>query len=339
MLRLIFITSFVTSILLNIVFIFRHLYTKKTKVRSILIRILILTFTTFYIGLICELIFYNFFIQSDGFAFTLASRRWFQKYWYPINSYGYRDNDHKSIAGKMNLFIVGDFFVNGHGIKDYRDRFTNLLAGKLGGNWEVYNIVKGGWSTQDEYKALINYPIKPDVVIFSYFINDIEGAAREVGNDRPVLIQPPPKIFAMILNRSYFLNYIYWKLYRIKFASNMRDVYFGYLENAFSSPEIWRAHREDLLDLIKYAQSKRAKMIFLLFPNLADINSSSKLTAQIGEFLTGESVKVINLARYLKGRNSKELIVSPFDAHPNVSLHMEVANLLYHHIMNEEDGF
>jgi hypothetical protein len=219
--------------------------------------------------------------------------------------------------------------VAGHGIKDPQDRFSNVLADKLGDNWQVHSIARGNWNTRDEYKALMNYPAEPDVVIFSYYINDIEGAAREVGNDRPALIDPPPKLIAPVLNRSYFLNYVYWRLCRVRFASDMGKVYFKYLENGFLDPEIWRVHRGDLSRLIEYAESKRANAVFLLFPNLADIDRSSVFTAQVGEFLTSQGAKVIDLGEKLKGADSKELTVSPLDGHPSVQLNRKIAEMLY----------
>lgn len=331
MTAIILVAILVSSILLNIIFIFGYLYTRKSKTRNILINLTILTFTILYLGLFLELIFYNFFIQSDGFAITLASGRWFQEYWNPINNFSYRDDNHSDGGEELTLFVVGDSFVAGHGIKDYQDRFSNLLADKLGDEWEVHNIAMGNWSTQDEYRALIEYPFRPDFVIFSYFINDIEGAASQVGNYRPSLINPPPSYISPLINRSYLLNYVYWRLYRIKFAAEMRGGYFRYLQNAFLDPEIQSIHQEELLELIDYARSNDANMLFILFPNLADIDGSSKFTAQVGEFLNREGVIVIDLGVELKGRTSEDLVVSSFDAHPNVLLHQEIAEILYDH--------
>ena len=320
---------FVSSLLAVAVFVFRRVWPRKSAFRSTLINLSLLGFTVLYSGLILEFVFYKFFIQSDGFAFTLASARWFQEYWHPINSYGYRDIEHQDTLGKKNLFVVGDSFVAGHGIKDHQDRFSNVLADKLGDNWEVHSIARGNWNTQDEYRALTNYPTEPDVVIFSYYINDIEGAAREVGNDRPALIDPPGKLIAPVVNRSYFLNCVYWRLCRVRFASDMGGAYLQYLENAFLDPETWRVHRGDLSRLIEYAESNRADAVFLLFPNLADVGGSSKFTAQVGEFLIGQGAQVIDLGEELKGTDPKELMVSPLDGHPSVQLNRRIAELLH----------
>ena len=48
------------------------------------------------------------------------------KYWKPINSYGYRDIEHVNLKEKKLPFVVGDSFVAGHGIKNYKDLFSNV---------------------------------------------------------------------------------------------------------------------------------------------------------------------------------------------------------------------
>lgn len=328
MTKITFIAILISSLLLNVILIFRYLYISESKMRSILINLSILIFSTLYIGLIFEVVFYNFMVESDGFAFTLASGRWFQRYWKPINSLGYRDENHSGDEGKSNLFIVGDSFVAGHGIENYQDRFSNLLAEELGEEWAVHNIANGNWSTQDEYQALREYRFKPDIVIISYFINDIEGAAREAGEERPSLINPPPKLVASIINQSFFVNFVYWRVYRYRFAEEMREAYFGYLARAFSDPFIWEMHQEELRELIRYANINGAEIIFILFPNLADVDGSSEYTARVRVFLEGEGVEVIDLGPKLIDRPSEDLVVSPIDAHPSILLHQEVAELL-----------
>ncbi len=93
----------------------------------------------FFTGI--EIFFGFFFVKSDGFCFTLASKTWFKRYWLPINSLGYRDIEYTkdNLKGKRIVFVVGDSFVAGQGIKNYKDRFSNILQEKLGKSWAVLN--------------------------------------------------------------------------------------------------------------------------------------------------------------------------------------------------------
>jgi hypothetical protein len=93
--------------------------------------------TIIYLFLALEILFYSSFAVSDTFGFTLASRRWEERYWRPINSFGYRDVEHNltELGNKKVLFVVGDSFVAGHGISQTENRFFEYPAAEFG--WAV----------------------------------------------------------------------------------------------------------------------------------------------------------------------------------------------------------
>ena len=124
--------------------------------------------------------------------FTLAAQRWACKYFPPYNSYGYRDHE-PDFSGKKIVFVVGDSFVKGNGIEYIDDRFSNLLAKKLGSNWTVTILANGGWSPPDYLRALERHDRTPDFIVVSYYINDIEAAADLAGLKRPFLRVYPNK--------------------------------------------------------------------------------------------------------------------------------------------------
>ena len=75
-----------------------------------------------------EISFNLFFINSDGFGFTLSSKIWMQRYWKPINEQGYRDNEISTDPAKAKIFILGDSVAAGHGIKNIKNRMAADLA-------------------------------------------------------------------------------------------------------------------------------------------------------------------------------------------------------------------
>ena len=98
--------------------------------------------------------------QSDGFNLTISSRNWFADHWNPVNSLGYRDDEPAPPGpGRTAVLVLGDSFAAGHGIDDYRDRFSNLLGKQLGGAFAVYNASDIGWDSTDELGALERYQI------------------------------------------------------------------------------------------------------------------------------------------------------------------------------------
>lgn len=150
--------------IISLILFFKKIYVSKTQLRYYLIRLSISFIFIILVILLLEIIFSKWVIQSDGIGYTLSSKLWFKKYWYPINSFGFRDNDHKKIEGKKIVIIIGDSFAAGPGIKKYTDRFSNVLQNLLGNNYEVINISRNGWSSEDEYNGIQSYPtLKPDI--------------------------------------------------------------------------------------------------------------------------------------------------------------------------------
>jgi len=310
--------------------LFACVWTEESKIRSYALNMSISIFTVFYLFVVLEIVFYNFVVYSDGFGFTLSSKRWVAKYWKPLNSYEYRDSEHVHVHGKKILFVVGDSIVAGHGIKDHSDRFSDVLAGKLDGDWEVINIAKNGWDTNNEFEAIALYPYKPDIIILSYFINDIEGAAQKVGVNRPVLIKDtPPLLLATLIKNSYFANYFYWRLHRYNFAEELVDRYKAYLTQAYVSKKIWEVHQKELMRIIEFTKKNNSELIVVVCPDFSNIDESKKFTSKIVNFMDENSVRVIDVASKLAGREAMDLVVSSIDAHPNVAVHREIAEMLY----------
>ena len=215
-----------------------------------------------------------FLSTPDGFGFTLASKQWFKTYWKPINSYGFRDFEHEWDGTKI-VFIVGDSLAAGHGIKNISNRFSGVLQKKLGTGWTVAVLAQNGWDPITEYKALVNHPKKPKRIIVSYYINDIDSAARSNGFNRPrQLVKQPYGIIGAFVNRSFFLNYMYWRLYR----GGMGNIYWNYLKDAYNDPKIWESHKQELLEFINYANQINSEIAFVVWPHLSDLNGSLKFT-------------------------------------------------------------
>ncbi|MCM3873827.1 MAG: SGNH/GDSL hydrolase family protein [Pyrinomonadaceae bacterium] len=294
------------------------------------------TFT--YLFLVLELLFYSSFAVSDTFGFTLASQRWEQRYWYPINSFGYRDVAHSpaEFDNRKVLFVVGDSFVAGHGISQVENRFSNILQRNLGEQYVVVNIAKNGWNTADEYQAILAYPYKPKKIILSYYLNDILGAAAQLGYGSPVRVErPPSRILRFVTDHSYSLNFTYWRLYRF-YNTDLGEKYWEFLKNSYSKRDIWEAHQAELLKIVTYSKKEGIELTVVVFPHLRDVRGSAVITSQVADFLQLHNVRVLNLELTLRDRDPMTLVVNSLDAHPNEALNRELAEMLTKAIQSED---
>lgn len=294
-------------------------------------KLLVIIFIFIILFLAMELFTRFFVIQSDSFNFTLASKLWYKKYWKPVNSLGYRDIEHTapSLMGKKVIFVVGDSFVAGAGIKNYKDRFSNLLQDKLGKNWVVINIAHCGWATEKEYKAILSHPYKPDIIILCYTFNDIEDAARKIGVKMKLPINPPPRIIKSFISTSYLFNYFYWRYIRYIRPESIIQTYCENIQNYFLDEMVWQEHKGELLNIINYAKIRNIELIIVLIPLPSRIEFSKKIMSKAAGFMELNKISVISLIDKFRGRDYRDLIVSLTDGHFNVKANREIADILF----------
>ena len=283
--------------------------------------------------LVLELFFKAFVIQSDAFGHTLAAKRWFERYWGPTNSFGFRDQefDTRILASSRTLFVIGDSFVAGLGVNDPEDRFSNHLRRWMGSEWSVLNFGRNGWNTRHEIEALRSFPIHPDVIVWSYYLNDIAGAAAEHGHNKYIDLSISPSWVSALVENSYFVNFVYWRWFRV--LSRLEGgPFWEAIQADFDNKAIWNTHRQELLGVVDYIRHQHIALLVVVFPSLTDIIGSQKLTAQVADTFRIAGAPVIDLSDYLVGRDPRSLIVNSVDAHPNVDLHLEVAQIIYTHL-------
>ena len=307
----------------------------QTLAENILLSLLVL-FLTF---MAVEFYFKLFFAQSDGFRYTLASQNWYNRYWQE-NSLGFRDREWtpQDVAGKTKVMVVGDSFVAGSGIANPQDRFSNQLGRLLGDDYAVFNLGSPGWDTIDEVEAIIKYPYKPDILILSYYINDIEGAAYQSGAQRPQIRQDPPVWLLPVVQNSYAVNFLYWRLIRLG-PQEWADVYWNdWLKRISNDSDIRWRHQQELLTIIEGAASEQIPMVVVVFPNLAAVEESRFMTQPAIDLFTEHNIPVLDVSTILAGRNPADTMVNAVDSHPNEAIHLVVAEQLYQIIRRQEQA-
>ena len=144
--------------------------------------LVLLNFLLVFLGF--ELYFRFLYDTTDILNYGLSSQRWYQRH-VQVNSFGFRDEEvtdklANNQEDTISVFFIGDSFTFGLGIKKVEDRYSNLVCSALKEkhqNLECYNLSFHGWDlrsyvdTFEEYAGVIG---SPDVVMFQYFMNDIE---------------------------------------------------------------------------------------------------------------------------------------------------------------------
>ncbi|WP_243367962.1 SGNH/GDSL hydrolase family protein [Fundidesulfovibrio soli] len=280
--------------------------------------------------LLLELYFSHFYDQSDGFNLTRAGKKWFERHWQPMNKLGYRDAEVSPPGpGQRVLVVLGDSFAAGHGVKQAGDRFSDVAARALGEGWRVYNVSKIGWDTPDEIEALKAFPVKPDVVVFSYYVNDIFAAARQVGYPANFAVNLPKGLTKAVLENSALADYLYWRMER--WGGNLTgggNTFWESLQGAYTDPAVWGAHSAELGELARYCREKGIGLVAVVFPMLQAPAQSAPITAKVAGTLAEQGAMVLDLSPVFIDAKPSELVVGSLDAHPNEATHKRVGEMI-----------
>lgn len=309
----------------NIIMLFIRHVVKNVTNSNLAKNISLLIFAVFLVLVLLESAF-MFIPQSHGVGYTYGGRIWFQYYWH-TNSLGYRDDDVQSgNVARKKILIVSDSFTAGHGIKEPNDRFSGVLAKKVGNGYRVYNLGKGGADTTEEYDSLLQFPVSSDILILQYFGNDIEKAATRLGK-RPHRFTPYEDLTPfsrLIIRGSYFFNYLYWQ-----FPHADIQPYFDSLISSYKDERILTAHLGDLMKFVTYSRENNVPLLVVVFPFMLDQKSSMVFFEPVQKFFRSHDIPVINVADIVSELPMKERIVNVNDGHASPRVHSLTAEVIY----------
>jgi hypothetical protein len=303
----------------------------KSKLTSVMV-----TLTTIVILLIgAEAYLRIFYITTDGYGFTAMNYWWYKNYgWSHPNSLGYRDYEpmpDDPANPLTRIAIVGDSFAMGHGINNIDDTFPQLLERKLGAGYDVNLIAESGLDSDVELSRVENYPLLPDVVILSYYLNDIDYL-MPVSPDTNFNFPQNPTLGWIVLN--FFLpNYIYYDL--MQFTSASRASNFAYdLIGAHLDDNLWTPQQAQLQRFVDWMNERNIRLIVLLWPQIAQVEGSTPATQRVRGFFESQGVQVVDMTDVLRGTNVGEMTVNRFDAHPSIAANRLAADRLYVAVLN-----
>ncbi|MCC6802939.1 MAG: hypothetical protein IT319_08645 [Anaerolineae bacterium] len=308
--------------------------------RSRLTGVMITLTTLVAICFIAEGYLRVFYITTDGYGFTAMNYWWYENFgWAHLNSLEFRDYEPTPDApGLTRVAVVGDSFAMGHGIDNIDDTFPQILERELGAGYDVNLIARSGLDSDTELYELDSYPYRPNIVILSYYLNDIDYLLADPADNPDNNFAFPQNEAAAWVIRTFFLpNYIYYNL--LQFTSAQRASSFAYdLIGAHMDDALWEQQVPRLYEFVVWAQNHNARLIVLVWPQLAEVEASTPATARVRDFFTSQGVPVVDMTDVLRGRRVSEITVNRFDSHPNVEAHRLAADQLYNAIMNEGQG-
>jgi hypothetical protein len=276
-----------------------------------------------------------FYITTDAYGFTAMNYHWYNNfYWGRYNSVGFRDYEPiPDRPGLTRVAILGDSFAMGHGIDNIDDTFPQLLERALGADYDVNVIAHSGWDTDIQLFQLQSYPLKPDIVFLSYYLNDIDYLLTETdaNPDRNFDTPDNPALSWFILN--FFVpNFAYYNL--MQFTSTTRSTSFVTdLTAAYTDDALWSQQAQRLFEIVVWCRDNDIDLRVLLWPHILELDASQPAINQLRGFFEVQRVPVIDMTPILRDNPSPGLIVNRFDTHPGLEAQRLAAAALYTSVM------
>lgn len=299
-----------------------------TLAKSPLTGVLITVTTLLILFTLGEAYLRLFYITTDGYGFTAMNYHWYRNfYWGHYNSVGFRDKEPIPDA-PMRIAVLGDSFAMGHGINNLDDTFPQILERELDNGVDVNVIAQSGWDSDVELFQLDSYPYQPDIVILSYYLNDIDYLlqAPEVNPDSNFSFPENPLLRAFILN--FFVpNYVYYNL--LQFTSTTRTSnHLANLVDAHLDDELWSEQAQRLYEIVVWTQERDVRLIVLLWPHVTAVDESQPAVERVRQFFNEQGVPVVDMSDPLRQSGSPQLIVNRFDTHPGLEAQRLAAEFL-----------
>lgn len=310
------------------------------KIKKIIIVLLIIISTITMI----EFVFRNY-VAVTSERPTLVRNNWLKKYWL-INSMGYRDFDYSSeeLKNKKIILIVGDSVTAGYGIKDYKNRYPDILQEKIGSKWQIINISQPGWNIQEKIRGILSYPDKERVklIIIQYYFDDLRSEIFNYCGEPPIKDTDwsiPESCFYTIVRKSYFINYIYWRLYEVTylFRKNQIRKLFSYLDcEKDNRGKISNDFFYNVKDVIDLCEKDKIKLVVLNVPLLefkGEIRHKiNNLWEGIQTTFVKNNIPTIDMTSQYNEYNVSSLRVNSSDSHPNEKAHKIIADCLFYEL-------
>lgn len=270
-------------------------------------------------------LYFSFKTKSHAIGYSYAGKLWKTKYWNPINANGFRDKTIQQNANNKTIFFIGDSFTEGHGIDNIDDRYSDIIKKALP-NYNVYNLGINGIGTLQETKILTFAPIKPNIVFWQYFSNDIDELLQKYGYSYSFnLYNDVNSIIRKIVKSSFLFNYVYW-------AKPHKDTqnYLDGLSSGIKNKELIKEHLQNCDLIINYCSENHIKLVFIAFPLFIvdeknPFNTHAKFML---DYVASKSVETINVDSLTKDLKVEEKVVNNFDAHASKLVNKRIADFI-----------
>jgi lysophospholipase L1-like esterase len=249
-----------------------------------------------------------------------------------VNSLGFREREvGPKDPNRYRIAVIGDSFTWGQGIEE-RDRFSNLLEGFLGSQYEVLNFGRPGNNMPEHLNEIeLVLPLRPNFVLLQLYVNDFETPTMKRPETHPLL---PSDLDGRLVRSSLLYQLLLGRWAQFQQAVGLSETYTHYMARYLQDPNApdARAAFGMLRQLIDRARAAGVPIGVVFFP-APDAMGPNGATYPFGylhdrarAICAEEQIPYLDLlAPFSTFRPPRSMWVSPFDAHPNAKANRRAA--------------
>lgn len=250
-----------------------------------------------------------------------------------LNDEGFRDrpwSDQKE-EGTFRILFLGDSFTFGAGVRHTDSLYVRHVEAELNARGDTTKFVAlnagfPGWNTKQEVDFLEErgLALRPDVAVLAYVLNDAEeesAAYREIS-----LL--PEAYERRIKSRSYLYYFVVSRIHRLCERTGLVDSYQDYLIALYRPGAAYGAgHRAQFARFARVCRENGVKPLLVLWPIFFEMDRYPFREAHrfVREAAEENGIPALDLLDLFRGHTTGELIVNPYDYHPNEKAHRMAA--------------
>ena len=174
---------------------------------------------------------------------------------------------------------------------------------------------------------------QPDIVVYIYMLNDIEGYDPRTEEVIKTIQQQQPE--SILWTKTYFFNWMNF-LWRQKQAQRTVD-YFPHLADSYRETP-WKGVQLSLNALHKHCTDNGAELRMVFFPFLHNLGPDYEFKhahKNLADYCDANNIRYLDLEPILSQHRDEVLTVNRYDNHPNERCHAIVAEAMVNELLDD----
>ena len=262
------------------------------------------------------------------------------------NSHGIRGGEIglEKPEGVYRILVGGDSFAMGSGVNEdqaFPIVLQRLLNEKINDDvqFQVINLGIAGLNsdiTIDNRITRLGLKFSPDLIIYAWTVNDIEG--KHYRNSSTARVAP---MFRQYRSRLYGL-FARRVAYIREMVAPPRGSYMNELiDNYFRNPDAWNRFENSLDRLAEAGTKANACAVIVILPQMSTFNMFhpfKRFYHHVTAASEARGIPVINIFPAFRGETARRFWVSPADSHPNEEGHEIIGRSLFDGLLDLPNG-